>query len=447
MKRGTKLIAMMAVLVLIVGAFLLVTLLGSNEDEEGTGTTYQTIFKIDTDKVTNIGWKYSDAVSFTKTEDGWVNDADSAFPTDENCLEQMLHILSDVGASKTIEDPEDLDQYGLLYPFCTITVTVDGTTHNLAIGDQNSYSGDRYFTIGDGNVYMVANEIASYFNFGSEGALLLEQIPDLSALSNLKVETADRSYEITYLTGSDKTYSTHYNWFMGDKVLDTELTETMLDTFYSLEWKECADYNATDLAAYGLDDPAVVATVTYLVDETFVLELGSETEEGVYARIAGSNMVYLVRSAVRNTLCNTVYNELMPDEVLAMDWDTVTSMDITLGGNTYTLTYTEVPDENGCATGDYVWMYNGKEVTGSTITGKLDSMPTTGYATGLTVEQAEELRFVFHRSASHHSEIELVFYPYNSGASIVTLDGELTVLADRTYVTSLITAINNMVAA
>lgn len=445
MKRGTKLLAMLAVLVLIAGGFFLLTQLGPKEDTEGT--TYQTILKIDPEKVTNIGWDYSDAVSFTKTENGWVNDADSAFPTDDQCLEKMLHILSEVGASKTIEKPEDLEQYGLANPFCTITVTADGTKYDLAIGDQNSFNGERYFSIGDGNVYMVANEIAGYFNFGPEGALKLEEIPDLGALSGLKVEAGDRSYEITCITGSDKTYSTHYKWFMGEKVLDTELTEEMLDIFYSLEWKECADYNATDLAKYGLDQPAAVATVTYLQDKTFVLELGSETDKGVYARIAGSNMVYLVRAAVLNTLRNTVYNELMPDEVLAMDWDTVTSMDIILGGETYTLTHTEVPDVNGCATGDYAWMYNGKEVTGSTITGKLDSMPTTGYATGLTVEQAEELQIVFHRNASHHNEIELVFYPYNSGASIVTLDGELTVLADRTYVTSLITAINNMVAA
>lgn len=445
MKRGKKLIAMLAVLVLIAGAFLLVTLLSPKEDAD-SDTAYQTILKIDPAKVTNIGWKYSTEASFTKTENGWVNDADSAFPTDESCLEKMLHILSEVGSSKTIEKPEDLAQYGLQYPFCTITVTVDGTTHNLALGDQNSFSGERYFSIGDGNVYMVANEIASYFNFGPEGALKMEQIPDLSALSNLKVHSGDRSYEITWLTGSDKTYSTHYKWFMGDKVLDTELTEEMLDTLYSLEWKECADYNATDLSKYGLDQPAVVATVTYLQDKTFVLELGDETEKGVYARIAGSNMVYLVRSAVLSKLSNTVYDELKPDELLAMDWDTVTSMDIILDGVTHTLTYEEVPDVNGCATGEFVWKYNGAEVEGATLTGKLDSMVCNGYAT-VAPDQAEQLRFVFHRNASHHTQVELVLYPYTSTACIATLDGELTVLADKTYVTSLITAIRKIVAA
>ena len=446
MKRGTKLAIMLVALVLVVGAFLLFTFLNPKDQGDG-GNTYITVLKLDPEKITNIGWKYSTEVNFTKTEDGWVNDADSIFPTDESVIEKMLHILSEVGASKTIENPENLSQYGLEYPFCTIKVTADGKTYDLALGDQNSFNGERYFTNGDGNVYMIANEIASYFNFGPEGAMKLEEIPDLGALSNVKVETADRTYEITRKTGSELTYSSHYKWFMGDKVLDTELTEEMLDVFYSLEWKECVDYNATDLAKYGLDKPAAVATVTYLQDKTFVLELGSETDEGVYARIAGSNMVYYVRNYMRSALLNTVYNELMPDEVLAMDWDTVKSMDIILDGKTYTLGQEEVADENGCATGTFTWKYNGEEVDGETIANKLDTMGTTGYATGLTPDQTEELRFVFHRSADNHATVELVFYPYNSSTCIVTLDGVPTVLADRSNVTSLITSINKIVTA
>ena len=78
---------------------------------------------------------------------------------------------------------------------------------------------------------------------------------------------------------------------------------------------------------------------------------------------------------------------------------------------------------------------------------KLNTMGTSGYATGLTVEQAEELRFVFHRNEGHHNEVELVFYPYNSSTCLVTLDGVPTVLADRANVTSLITTINKIIAA
>lgn len=447
MKRGTKLIAMLSVMVLIVAAFVLVTLLSPKEDASGNGSTYEVILKLDKDKITNIGWEFSTAASFTKTENGWVNDADSLFPTDEDCIDKMLEAVYVISATKTIESPEDLDQYGLKNPFCTVKFTADGKTYNLTIGDQNSFTGGRYIALDDGKVYMVDNEIAACFNFGPEGALKEEEIPELESLSNLHVQTQDRSYEITWLTETDKTYSSHYKWFMGDKVLDTELTDELMDTFYSLEWKECVDYNATDLAKYGLDKPSAVATVTYLKDKTFVLEVGNETDKGAYARIAGSNMVYYVRNAVRNVLCNTVYNELMPDEVLAMKWDTVTGMDIVIGDKTYTLNHDEVPDVNGCATGEFAWKYNGEEVKASTITNKLDNMSSSGYATGLSTDLKEELRFLIRRSAGHHTQVELVFYTYNSTTCLVTLDGEPTVLTDRVNVTSLITTINNLLAA
>ena len=87
MKRGTKLIAMLSVMVLIVAAFVLVTLLSPKEDASGNGSTYEVILKLDKDKITNIGWEFSTAASFTKTENGWVNDADSLFPTDEACID------------------------------------------------------------------------------------------------------------------------------------------------------------------------------------------------------------------------------------------------------------------------------------------------------------------------------------------------------------------------
>ena len=443
MKRGNKLIALLAVLVLLVGATVLITQLNPKEDAQQD--TYTTVFSLDPDKVTNISWEYSKKASFTRTEDGWVYDEDAAFPVDVNCLDDMLRILSSVGAKKTIANVEDLDQYGLLYPFCGITVTVDGKTHNLAIGDQNSFTGDRYFSTGDGNVYLVANEIAAHFNFGSEGALLMEEIPDLSGITKLELQSDAQNYTITYEVGSGKAYSTHYKWFMGDKVLDTELTETLLAVLKELEWKECADYNATDLAAYGLDTPAAVATATYL-DKTFVLELGNVVEKGVYARIAGSNMVYLVRNAVLDTLLYTTYSELMPDEVLAIDWDTVTAVDITLAGQTFSLKQEEVPDPNGCATGTYVWKLGDKEADMTKITTTLDEMESNGYATGLTPELAEEIRMVFHRNDDHHTQVELVLYRYDSNSCLATLDGVSTVLADRTAVTTLINAVNKLIA-
>lgn len=442
MKRGKKLIVLLAVLALVVCATVAVSLINPEDTPQESG--YTTVFSLDPEKVTNLYWDYSYEASFTKTESGWVNDADAAFPVNEDQLDEMVRMLSQIGASQTIEAPEDLDQYGLLYPVCAIKVTVDGTTHKLALGDQNNYSGERYFTNGDGNVYTIANEIVNYFAFGQEGVLLMEEIPILTGITTLKLQSGDNSYTIAYEPGTDRTYSSQYRWFMDGKVLDTQLTEELLAVLEGLEWKECVDYNATDLTQYGLDKPTGVITTTRL-DENFVLELGTKTEKGYYARIAGSNMVYLVSSSIAEPMLYTTYNELMPDEVLLMDWETLTGLEILLGDQTYSFTCTPVGDENGCATGEMDWQYNGETVDKSSIIEKLDGMKTMGYATGLVPEQEQEVKFVFHRDDTHHQTVELVLYRYNSESCLATLDGVPTVLASRTDVTYLIKAINAIV--
>ena len=437
MKREKKLLVLLAALVALISVTLLVGWLiaGSEKDADSA------VFSLDPDKVTKIWWDYSDEAGFTKVGGSWVYDADAAFPVNEDCLAEMLRVLSSLSPSKTIENAKDLDQYGLLYPFCAIKVTMDGTEYQLAIGDQNTISGYRYLSTGDGNVYMVDNEIASYFAFGPEGAMALEEIPDLSGMTGLKVQSNIQNYEITYEVGSDKSYSSQHKWFMGNKALDTALTQNLLAVIKDLDWKECVNYNATDLAAYGLDAPKAVATAAYL-DKTFTLELGDKCDKGVYARIADSKMVYIVKNEVLDKLLDTTYSELMPDEVLLMDWDTVTSMDIVLDGNTYTLT-----QESAQAAGNttYVWKLGGAEVKGSNITQRLDDMATAGYATGLAPELDQQIRFVFYRNDTHHTQVELAMYGYDSECCLVTLDGVSTVLADRSDVMALMDEVKNIV--
>lgn len=313
MKRGKKLIALLAVFAVALGAALAVKKWNPQDNTNTTGRDYDTeVFALDPEKVTNFSWEYSQEAAFTKTNGVWSYDADEAFPVDGDCLEEMLTALSSVRASRTIENAQDLDQYGLEYPFCTIRVTVEGKTYQLALGNQNTISGDRYFTNGDGNVYMVANSLASYFNFGAEGAMALEQIPDMSEITGLKLQSDTNSYEMLYQAKSDADQTDSYQWVMGDKVLDTQLTQNLLNTVKTIKWNSCVNYNTTDFAAYGLEIPRATLTATY-GDKTFVLQLGDETEKGVYAHIPDSKMVYLINTSTAKSLLEATYSSLAPE--------------------------------------------------------------------------------------------------------------------------------------
>jgi hypothetical protein len=85
-------------------------------------------------------------------------------------------------------------------------------------------------------------------------------------------------------------------------------------------------YNADDetLAAYGLGENATLVTVTYggadeeddsdetaeaAETETFTLAIGLETEDGYYAALPDSRMVYLVDADTVETLLSSTAEE------------------------------------------------------------------------------------------------------------------------------------------
>ena len=238
--------------------------------------------------------------------------------------------------------------------------------------------------------------------------------------------------------------------------LDTDLTESLVETVTGLTWQSCVSYDASeeDLASYGLDTPAVTAAVTYTVTEededgesqsrteTFTLEIGDYSSESCYARIAGSGMVYLIDAAVSDSLLYTAYDDLRPDEVLAMDWDTVTSIDVTVDGQTYTVTreVSTVTDEEGEESQEVAYLLDGAEVEFQDLLDDLNAMASTGSAVGLTPERSAQISFTFHRNTETFPQVELVFYQYDSSNCLVSLDGEVVLLAAREDVEAVVEA-------
>lgn len=468
MKRSRKLISMFLVLVVLVGAtFLVMKLNPENEVEEEAEETV--IFSLDPDTITAITWDYSEEVSFEKTDDGWEYTADSVFPLEESYLETMVDTLTEITSSKTIENVEDWDEYTLEVPVCEIHVTAGDTDYTLKIGEQTSMTGERYCSIGDGNAYLVDSAVLDAFSYGLYDVLEMETIPTMSNITSMKLESGNQSYEIDYLEDSGLAYADAYVWFMDGQALDTELTEALLDTVRNLSWEACAHFHVADFAAYGLDEPAAIVTIDYtrtlnidtgeiddegntvydteLDDETFVLSLGQTADGTCYARIGDSAMVYKVDAGVLDTLCYTTEAELQPDEVLLMDWENVTSMDITLDGEVYTVTKSTktVTDDEGNTSEETAYLLNGAEIDGGDIESAVDALTFSGYAAGLTPERSEEIRILIHRDRETFPEVELAIYQYDSSQCLVTLDGEATVFANRETVVDLVETVNSLV--
>lgn len=450
MKRGKKLIVLLGVLVCLLGAAYAASRLSPEAEEE---TVYTTIFTLDPEEVTSLTWHYSEEVSLVKEAEGWVYEADPQFPLDTAYVDAMLTALSQIDSSKTIENVENWDEYTLEAPICEIDLTVNGENMTIKVGEETGLGGQRYVSIGDANAYLVDSSFLEPFEYGLYDVLKREEIPEMDTPVRLEHEADGNSYTIEKQEDSGLAYSDDYIWFLGEKPLDTDLTQSLLDYVTDLEWSECVDYRAEDLSKYGLDDPAAILTLTYTdgdsdEEKTFALELGDEDADGYYyARLAGSQMIYTIAGSAAESMIYTTYEDLKPTDVLLMDWEDVTSVDIVLDEQTYTLirtTQTET-DEDGNETQTVVYTLNGEEVDGDAITQLLDGMTYTGYAGTGVPETGEEIRFVIHRNHPTFPEVELSFYRYNSSDCLTVLNGEPTVYVSREDVVALVETVNGEV--
>lgn len=449
MKRGKRMLIMLGILAVLVAGALIATTLNPENTAEATNPTEaaeKTVFSLNTTAVTDIIWDYSEKLHFTRTKDHWVYAEDAAFPLDSSYLNTILSTLSQVTASRTLENVQNWEEYGLETPVCSVTVTA-GKEYRLDIGSESAIGSERYLSIGDGNVYLVDAAILDCFAYGLFDLLAEESLPAVTNVTALELESETHALKISHQAGKQLAYSDAYEWFSheenGIRPLDAKLAQTLVDQVTGLTLDTCADYHVTEaeLVTYGLDTPAV--TVTLRAEETFTLNVG-HTEEGCYVRLADSSMVYRIDSALCDTLRNTSAADLMPSDVLALSANDVTAMQIHLDGQTYEITR-QTADASSTGASQNVYMLGEREVDFAAFFSILTEMESTGIAYQITPQSSEAIRFVLHQNVDAFPQVTLSFHPVDSTTALVTLDGESTVYVAPEAVTGLIETVNAFV--
>ncbi len=316
------------------------------------------------------------------------------------------------------------------------------------------------------------------FAYGLMDILQRESIPEMAALDGIDIATASGDLK-TGILGEQRlrlyrrVSLVPYAERKPTGRLATR-ADTLADSLKGLSWIRCENYNATadDLAAYGLDKPSATVTspptprrpipqpdsgtvdsntqssdltTANPQEQTFVLEIGGFTDGGYYARIQGSTMVYLIDSSLAQSLFNATYDSLRPTDVCLLDWDTVTSFDVTLDGQTYVFerSVKDVTGADGAVTQENIFLMNGTEVDSDLVNAVLDTIYGMA-STGTTDETpgAAEIAFTFHRSTDTFTDISLTFYRLNSATCIAGFNGETGLTVARADVVSLTEAVN-----
>lgn len=459
MKRYKKLCVLLGVLVVVCAITFGVT--RYQQVKEDISNSDEIILEIDSSAVQTLSWTYdANTLSFHRDED-WVYDGDEAFSVDEAKMEDMLEPFTSFGVSFVIENVEDYAQYGLDEPVCIIDLTTDQDSYQITLGSYSTMDEKRYVSIGDGNVYLVDHDPLEEYDAVLSDLIRNDKMPGLDDVTTIQF-TGSQNYSIYYLEDSVDTYCADDVYFVQDQdlPLSTTRTEGYLNTLRFLSLTNYVNYKVTEeeLADYGLDNPDLTVTVAYTeedddgntVDGIVTLSVGrtqeqkeqaqeAEEDEDVsaYVRVGDSSIVYEITGTDYDNLMAASYNDLRHQEVYAGDVSQIYQVDVTLDGESYTLTADQAEDST-------VWSFDGNEVdatdfetalTGLTASSFTDQEPTGG----------EEVELTLYLTDDNFPSVKITLYRQDGTYCLAQVDGASMCLVERSAVVSLAEAINGIV--
>ena len=156
------------------------------------------MLEVDPDQVQASSWEYEgQTLSFRKEEDTWKYEDDDAFPVNQEEIARMLERFRELGAAFIIEDVTDYGQYGLDEPICTIKMETGDQNYEITLGDYSTMDSQRYLSLGDGNVYLVADDPLEDFDAVLSEMIQNDEVPDFEEVSAISFQGED-SYQVTY---------------------------------------------------------------------------------------------------------------------------------------------------------------------------------------------------------------------------------------------------------
>ena len=429
----------------------------------------ETILAIPADTVTALSWTNEDGTfSFTKG-DAWTYDDDSAFPVDEDKINELLAQFEDFAAAFVIDDVEDYAQYGLDEPLCTINMTAGEETYTVELGDFSKMDEQRYISIGDGKAYLVSHDPLDEFDAVLRDMILDDTIPAFDTAERITF-TGTANYTITYDENGTSICADDV-YFTDGKPLDTDNVNEWLTALMSLDLTNYVSYNVTDeeLQTFGLDEPDLTITLDYSSSDedgtetdsgTLVLHLSQNPEElavyedaiakeedelpdvTCYARVGDSQIVYQITQAEFDELTAVAYDTLRHQKLFTADFDTVMSIDVTLEGETYTFIYNPPEDEDSeDAEGN--WVYNGEEFDIFDFRYALRALAAASF-TDETPTGQEEISLTLHLGNEDFPTLALALYRYDGENCIATVDGEPVAFVSRSQTVDLVESVRTL---
>jgi len=439
MKRTTRMLILVGVLAIVIIGYTAISRLAAEDSATGTGGSAVSVFSINKDSVKEISWEYEDEeIAVEKVGSAWRYTGDSTFPLSLAKVDQMLTAISNVKASRAIEDVDSLAEYGLDKPSYRVRISnEEGLLVGFSIGDKNEITGDYYLKTDDSeSIYLVDGTLPAAFGNTLLDVVQRETIPDMTTVDALVISTPKKTNRIVYMsTHKGITYTNAYKWFYEFDVdgniayapLGTAKVNKLQNKIKNIVWEDCLEYNVkeSELSAYGLDDPGVTITAEFAKGD-FTLMLGHTDGDSYYAKTGDSGIVYLVSKETLDDITSADFETLRSDDVCLMEWETVDSMEITVDGKT-SIIYFERPEE-GSEVSFIVDGFPGNLERVDKLLRSINAMTSIDQTDNPSPFTEPEVRIVFHRNTEYFHTMVMSLYLYDSQSYLVEFDGQSRLL-------------------
>ncbi|MBR7185773.1 MAG: DUF4340 domain-containing protein [Clostridia bacterium] len=454
-KKAITLIALLAVLALMIGAYFLAVKSGGEGQDTVTSAPAQTytLFSLDVETMTALSYLHDgETLSFSLENNAWRWDADQTLNLDSAYFAAMVSGLQPLTSAVCIAAPdaELLNSFGLSQPSNTVVMT-DGTgTHTLYIGNYNSYNGCYYAAMETTDtVYMIPAATAEAFHYAITDLLAFDTLPAITAgkIDSVTLTRGEASRTYTYFgSGNPDCYTDTFKWFAANAddpmtAVSTAAGNSLSSAITALAFSECLSYHAeADAAAYGLDQPARL-TVSYRtavkntnpetgvetstdVSQTKTLLIGSiDPVSGCYyATVEGSSMIYLLASPALPELLEPDRALSLPTQIAPVNYNFVNKIAFQTPAERLTVTLSHA--------GETTYTVSGETVEYSTLSALFSAMQSLS-AESNTAESAPDaaesaaprLQVSFTFSQGEPRQAELVITPYNANFDRVSFLG------------------------
>lgn len=453
MKNKKGLIVGIIILVLLLGAYFLLRYLNLDEEDTAEEDAAETVFEIDADDISNIQIVSGEnTFDFSHGDDKWNYVEDDKFPLSESAILDKVSSLTSVSSMRTIEDPDNLADFGLENPEVTATVTdTDGKETELALGATNDAVSGCYMSMnGDtSKIYLVDTTLKTNLEFDLSDIAEKEDIPSItgSTITSVTIQKPEGTAKLFQDSGSETGWT--FEDTDGSSVpADSSLVSTYTGNFSTLAWTDYVTYDLSNLGAYGLEDPTVI-TVDYqqeeeadgsdtessddsaeetaddstkddteedstvTVDKQMVMLVGSQTEDGnyYYGKLQDNSCIYTIGSSTIQNITDMKKADFLSTKVADYSFADLDTVTFTRNGETYVASKetVESEDEDGETTEETKYLINDKKIETT------DFNSFYNLITAMTWQSQDE-------NAQPSGEPDLSVNFYKEGGTNVTVD-------------------------